>query len=403
VKARRGSEDPGEDFIFPLFISENCLILRKLYIKFMKKVFVAMSGGVDSSVAAALLKKQGYDITGVFVKGWYPEGGVCGWKEEKRDAVRVAAKLGIPFLIYDFSKEYEKEIIAYMKREYSNNRTPNPDVMCNKYIKFGLFLKESLKRGADYIATGHYVCRSPALNFYKTYLPVRQAKISERAHFLKLLEAKDKNKDQSYFLWTLTQEQLRYCLFPIGNYIKPEVRQMAQKFRLPTAEKKDSQGLCFVGDIDFALFLRKIILKKEGEIRTPDGKVIGKHDGSHFYTIGQRHGLGVSGRAPYYVVEKNPKKNVLIVAEKKDEKKFYKKEVIIDSANWISPPAGGPALNKKYSARIRYRQPLQKCKIVSLSGDSATFHFDSPQRAVTSGQSLVLYKGQEMIGGGIIV
>ncbi len=368
-----------------------------------KKACVAMSGGVDASVAAAMLKKQGFDITGVFVKSWYPEGGVCGWKEERRDAVRVAAKLGIPFLTYDFSKEYEKEIITYMKREYSANRTPNPDVMCNKYIKFGLFLQESLKRGADYIATGHYVRRTnrtkakPLLN-------------NKGLAFVKLLQAKDKNKDQSYFLWTLTQEQLKYCLFPIGDYTKPEVRKMARKFGLPTAEKKDSQGLCFVGELDFSLFLRKIIPKKEGEIRTPDGKVIGKHDGSHFYTIGQRHGLGISGKAPYYVVGKDLKNNVLIVAEKKDEKKFYKKEVIIDSANWIS---GVPVLNKKYSARIRYRQSLQKCRLVAINGDSATFHFDTPQRAVTSGQSLVLYRGpsyvktsegkQEMLGGGIIV
>ncbi len=365
-----------------------------------KKVFVAMSGGVDSSVAAALLKKatpnnfeklfgrptpkgfRGYDIIGVFVKGWYPEGGICGWKEERRDAMRVAAKLNIPFLTYDFSKEYEKEIITYMKREYSANRTPNPDVMCNKYIKFGLFLKESLKRGADYIATGHYVRLNRGKNIYK------------------LSEAIDKNKDQSYFLWTLTQEQLKYCFFPVGDYEKPDVRRMADKFGLSTAGKKDSQGLCFVGNIDFASFLRKIIPKKEGEIRTPDGKVVGKHDGSHFYTIGQRHGLRVSGKAPYYVVEKDLKNNILIVAEEKDEKKFYKKEVIMDGANWI---ANMPVLNKKYLARIRYRQSLQKCRLVSISGDSATFHFDTPQRAVTSGQSLVLYSKQEMLGGGIIV
>jgi len=365
-----------------------------------RKVYVAMSGGVDSSVAAALLKKRGFDITGVFMKGWYPEGGVCGWKEERRDAIRAAAKLNIPFLTYDFSKEYEKEIIAYMRREYSANKTPNPDVMCNKYIKFGLFLKESLKRGADYIATGHYVRRSPALNFCKTYPPAHQAKISERAHFLKLLQAKDKNKDQSYFLWTLTQGQLKHCLFPIGDYTKPEIRQMARKFGLHVAEKKDSQGLCFVGNIDFASFLRKIIPKKEGEIRASYGKVIGKHDGSHFYTIGQRHGLRVSGKTPYYVVEKDLKNNILTVAEKKDEKKFYKKEVIINETNWIS---NAPALNKKYSARIRYRQLLQECRLVVISGNSATFHFNTPQRAVTSGQSLVLYSGRQMLGGGVII
>lgn len=369
-----------------------------------KKIFTAMSGGVDSSVAAALLQQEGYDVTGVFVKGWsaspsqggYPEGMVCGWKEERRDAIRAGAKLGIPLLTFDFSKEYEKNVVEYMKKEYRANRTPNPDVMCNKYIKFGLFLEKALKMGADMIATGHYVRRSPALNFCKTHPPARQTKIPERAH---LLVAKDKNKDQSYFLWTLTQEQLKYCLFPIGNYPKPEVRKMAKKFGLHVAGKKDSQGLCFVGDLNFALFLRKILPKKEGEIKTPDGKVIGKHDGVYFYTIGQRHGLNVPG-GPYYIVDKDLENNILIVAKEKDEKKFYKKEVVIDAANWI---ADIPKTKEKYSARIRYRQPLQKCKIISISSDSATIHFEKPQRAVTSGQSLVLYKSQEMLGGGIIV
>lgn len=365
----------------------------------MKKVFVAMSGGVDSSVAAALLKKEGYDITGVFVKGWYPEGMVCGWKEERRDAIRAAAKIGVPLLTFDFSKGYKKKVVEYMKKEYASARTPNPDVMCNKYIKFGLFLDKALKMGANYIATGHYI----------------------RLKNRQLLQAKDKNKDQSYFLWTLTQEQLKYCLFPIGNYTKPKVRQMARKFGLPTAEKKDSQGLCFVGDIDFAMFLRKILPKKQGEIQTPDGKIIGKHDGAHFYTIGQRHGLAVAGKFPYYVVDKNLKKNILFVAEQKNEKKFYKREVVIDETNWINgapdfskkPRTRTSSLRGKYLARIRYRQPLQKCRLISIAGDSATIRFDNPQRAVTSGQSLVLYRGpsfakasagkEEMLGGGIII
>jgi len=360
-----------------------------------------MSGGVDSSVAAALLKKNGkFDVVGAFAKGWQPEGMVCGWKEERRDAVRAAAKLGIPFLTFDFSEDYEEKVVDYMKKEYSEGRTPNPDVMCNKYIKFGLFLDKALKMGADCIATGHYIRRSPALNFCKTHPPTRQAKISEQAHFIKLLQAKDKNKDQSYFLWTLTQEQLKYCLFPIGDYKKPEVRKLARKFGLHVAEKKDSQGLCFVGDIDFAVFLRRILPKKKGEIRTPDGKTIGYHDGAHFYTIGQRHGLAVAGKTPYYVVAKDLKNNVLIVAKEKEEKEFYKKEVIIDRANWISEL---PKEKKKYLARIRYRQPLQECQVVSVSAGSATIHFEKPQRAVTSGQSLVLYKGLEMLGGGIII
>ncbi|MDP3051989.1 MAG: tRNA 2-thiouridine(34) synthase MnmA [bacterium] len=355
-----------------------------------KKVFVAMSGGVDSSVAAALLKKSGkFDIVGAFAKGWpaspsqggQPEGMVCDWKEERRDAVRAAAKLGIPFLTFDFSKDYEEKVVEYMKKEYEVGRTPNPDVMCNKYIKFGLFLEKALEMGADYIATGHYV------------------RLKKEKGKYKLFQAKDKNKDQSYFLWTLTQEQLKYCLFPIGDYKKPDVRKLARKFGLHVAEKKDSQGLCFVGEINFALFLRKILPKKEGEIKTPDGKIVGYHDGAHFYTIGQRHGLNIPG-GPYFVVAKDLKNNVLIVVKEKDEKEFYKKEVIIDSANWISEL---PKKKKKYPARIRYRQPLQECQVVSVSAGSATIHFEKPQRAVTAGQSLVLYKGLEMLGGGIIV
>ncbi len=357
-----------------------------------KNVFVAMSGGVDSSVAAALLKKSGeYDITGVFCRGWQPEGMVCGWKEERRDAARVCAKLGISFLTFYFSKEYEKKVIEYMKKEYLAGRTPNPDVMCNKYIKFGLFLNKALEMGADYIATGHYARLHRNL----------------KSKILNLEIAEDKNKDQSYFLWTLTQEQLKYCLFPIGDYVKPETRKMARKFGLPVAEKKDSQGLCFVGNINFSVFLRKIIPKKPGKVIFANGEIAGKHDGAHFYTIGQRHGLDIPG-GPYYIVGKDLKNNTLIIAKENEEKNFYQKQIVIDDANWIS---GRPDLKNKYLARIRYRQPLQKCKIISISGNSATIIFDKPQRAATPRQSLVLYEGKnldkvqgkQMLGGGIIL
>lgn len=339
------------------------------------KIFVGMSGGVDSSVAALLLKKQGYDLVGCFIKGWYPSGLPCEWKEDRRDAMRVCVKLGISFLTIDAEKEYKREVVDYMLREYKSGRTPNPDVMCNRHIKFGIFLKKALKLGADYIATGHYV------------------KISG----FKLQVARDKNKDQSYFLWTLTQKQLKYCLFPIGDLLKPEVRALAKKFNLATAEKRESMGVCFLGEFDLVDFLKKYIKPKKGKVMRVDGKIIGEHEGIMFYTIGQRHGFSPGGGVPYYIVAKDIKKNILLVSDKSGEKEFYKKEVEIEDVNWISGKA--PDLNKTYQARIRYRQPLQSCRIKN----SNKIIFTKPQRAVTSGQSLVLYDGKEMLGGGIIV
>jgi len=338
------------------------------------KVFVGMSGGVDSSVAALLLKKQGYDLVGCFIKGWYPGGLPCEWKKDRRDAMRVCAKLGIPFITIDAEKEYKKEVVDYMIREYKAGRTPNPDVMCNRHIKFGIFLKKALKLGADYIATGHYV------------------KVSGS----KLQAARDKNKDQSYFLWVLTQKQLKYCLFPVGDFTKPEVRALAKKFGLPTAEKRESMGVCFLGEFDIVDFLKKYIKSKKGKVMRVDGKIIGEHEGVMFYTIGQRHGFSPGGGVPYYIVAKDIKRNILLVSDKAGEKEFYKKEVEIEDVNWIS--GNPPFQNKIYKARIRYRQPLQSCKIKN----SNKIIFTKPQRAVTSGQSLVLYDGQEMLGGGII-
>jgi len=342
-----------------------------------------MSGGVDSSVAALLLKKQGYDLVGCFIKGWYPSGLPCEWKKDRRDAMRVCAKLGIPFLTIDAEKEYKKEVVDYMLREYKAGRTPNSDVMCNRYIKFGVFLKKALKLGADYIATGHYV---------KTKVkPLSNKGLT----FVKIFQAKDKNKDQSYFLWTLTQKQLKQCLFPVGNLLKPEVRVLAKKFNLATAEKRESMGVCFLGEFDIADFLKRYIKPKPGKVLRTDGKIVGKHNGVEFYTIGQRHGFSPGGGVPYYIVSKDIKKNILFVSDKAGESEFYKKEVEIKDINWIS---GRPVQNKIYKARIRYRQPLQTCKIVKNK-----IIFTKPQRAVTSGQSLVLYGGKEMLGGGIII
>lgn len=353
-----------------------------------KKVFVAMSGGVDSSVAAGLLKKQGYDVYGVFIKGWAPEDFSCPWREDKRDAARVAAVLDIPFTAWDFSKEYKKEVADYMIFEYQAGRTPNPDVMCNRRIKFGIFLKKALEQGADYIATGHYI------RLFK------EAKLPLGSLASKLFEAKDKNKDQSYFLWTLTQEQLKHCLFPAGDYLKPEVRKLAKKFGLPTAEKKESQGVCFVGKLDFADFLRKYIPKKDDEVRDTSGNVIGKHDGVYFYTIGQRHGLGIGGtKKPLYVCAKDFKNNVLIVCEGNDPA-LFKKAIFAKDVNWIGNV--GHSVSNKCKARIRYRQPLQDCEVYAKNKTEVKVIFKKPQRAVAEGQSVVFYKRQEMLGGGVI-
>jgi len=360
------------------------------------KVFVAMSGGVDSSVAVLLLQKSSFNLVGCYIKGWYPASSAgkpqafyCSWKEDRRDAMRVCAKLKIPFITVNAEKEYKKEVVDYMISEYKAGRTPNPDIMCNKSVKFGVFLKKALAMGADYIVTGHYV-----------------RKLKNNA----LAIAKDLNKDQSYFLWTLTQEQLKYCLFPLGDLLKSEVRKIAKKNDLATAEKEESQGVCFIGEFDMEDFLKKYIKQKKGKVVTAGGKIIGEHKGLAFYTIGQRHGFGFGGGkgGPYYVVEKDFKNNILIVAEKKDEKKFSRKEVVVENANWISAV---PKIGKKYKARIRYRQPLEECEIIGteskkdkilLSQKSVLVHFKHSQRAVTPGQSLVVYDGEEMKGGGII-
>ena len=238
-----------------------------------KKVFVAMSGGVDSSVAVAVLKEHGYDVSGVFMQGWTNPNFECNWLSERQDAARVAAVLGIPFRVLDYSREYYERVVSYLISEYKTGRTPNPDVMCNREIKFGLFYKWAMEQGADYVATGHYVRRDGE----------------------KLFIAKDSNKDQSYFLWTLTPEIISHTLFPIGEYTKPKVRALARKYGLPTAEKKDSQGICFVGEGNIAHFLKDHIHATRGLIETASGRVVGEHDGVEFYTIGQRHGIGARG------------------------------------------------------------------------------------------------------------
>lgn len=375
------------------------------------KVFAAMSGGVDSSVAAFLLKKQGYDVIGVFMRCFNLDG--CA-EQDAEDARRVCGseKLKIPFYVWDFEKEYKKKVVEYMVKGYKKGITPNPDVMCNREIKFGLFLEKALKMGADYVATGHYV-------------KIQNSKIK---NVNKLLQAKDKNKDQSYFLWTLTQKQLKHCLFPIGDYLKSEVRKIAKKAGLPTADKKDSQGICFLGKISLNEFLKKYIPEKRGVVLNITGEKIGEHKGAHFYTIGQRHidmkfqipnskiqknsNLQIENRKPYYVAEKDIKTNTLIMAEGSDNPALYKKEIELTNINLMNYELGimNYGLRKKSGeikvsvlARVRYRQPLVSALFI-IHNSLFKLVFDEPVKFVASGQSAVFYgKKGEMLGGAIIV
>ncbi|MBU2082352.1 tRNA 2-thiouridine(34) synthase MnmA [Patescibacteria group bacterium] len=349
-----------------------------------------MSGGVDSSVTALLLLKK-YDVTGVYMKGWSLTG--CA-EDDATDARRVAGTLDIPFYVFDFEKEFKKSVVDYMVSGYADGVTPNPDVMCNKEIKFGLFLKTALKLGADYIATGHY------------------ARLVKNNHFTSIAAAKDVNKDQTYFLWALAQEQLKHCLFPLGEYTKPQVRALAKKYKLPTAEKPDSQGICFVGEINVGEFLKEKLGKNPGPIKTLKGKTIGTHDGAIFYTIGQRKGIGIKGSLSgeqgkiYYVAAKDVDTNTLWVAEG-ESKNLFAKELLVKNINWISGKQ--PKLPIKCLARIRYRQPLQKAELRNIPNSDdrpklVQMVFDSPQRAVTPGQSAVFYsRSGEMLGGGVIL
>jgi tRNA-specific 2-thiouridylase len=344
-----------------------------------KKVFVGMSGGVDSSLSAALLIEQGYDVTGVFIKVWQPDFIECTWKEDRLDAMRVAAQLGIPFVTLDLEKEYKQGVIDYMINEYKIGRTPNPDVMCNREVKFGAFWKWAKEQGADYIATGHYA-------------------ITDNKN---LLVSKDGNKDQTYFLWTLTENDLEHVLFPIGHMTKDDVRKEAEKRNLYTSNKKDSQGLCFVGSIDFKTLLKEYIQEEKGGVVTVDGEVIGTHDGVVFYTIGERHGFTITKKTtddqPYFVVEKDLENNILVVSHSKPETK-QDHEIFLERVSYVNE---APHKDRIYEARGRYRAPLAKVKmhqrdtkwiIEVLEGDLVR----------TSGQSLVLYDDTLCIGGGIM-
>lgn len=355
------------------------------------KVFVGVSGGVDSSVALALLKNEGYDVTGVFLKVWHPDWLPCDWKEERRSAMRVCATLGVPFITFDCEDEYKKEVVDYMIREYSSGRVPNPDVFCNKYVKFGVFLKKALEMGADFVATGHYarvVDSSEKLDARKEY---------------ELRESKDKEKDQSYFVHTMTQEQLAHTLFPIGHLQKSEVRNLARKFGLPTAEKKDSQGLCFIGKVDMKDFLSHYIDKKPGKVINLKGEVVGEHDGAMFYTIGQGHGFNITKKGPndpkFFVIRKNIDSNTITVGTEIEKSKESVHKIYFNIIHFVSGDRINPPLSVQ--ARIRYRQEKQNC-ILEKTETGFVVKFEIPQMGVATGQSVVFYDNEICLGGGVI-
>ena len=394
----------------------------------MKRVIVGLSGGVDSSVTAYLLKKQGYEVIGLFMKNWHDDSvtisNECPWLEDSNDALLVAEKLNIPFQVVDLSKQYKERIVDYMFDEYEKGRTPNPDILCNREIKFDVFMDIALDLGADFVATGHY-CR-------------KVEEIIDGKSIYKLLAGKDINKDQSYFLCQLSQNQLSKSLFPIGELTKPEVREIAKKANLITAEKKDSQGLCFIGKVRLPEFLQQKLQSREGNIvqidstaeiyqrehpnfnskeeeldffatkyqyKKDDGKIVGKHPGAHFFTKGQRKGLAVGGtKEPLFVIETDVIENIIYTGEGKLHKGLYRSVLFVsnDEEHWIRKDL---QLNTHESleveARIRYRQPLEKATLYKV--DNGIFvEFQNPQSAIQEGQFVAWYKNEELLGSGVI-
>ncbi len=394
----------------------------------MKRVIVGLSGGVDSSVAAYLLKQQGYEVIGLFMKNWHDDSVTisdeCPWLDDSNDAMLVAEKLGIPFQTVDLSKQYKERIVDYMFNEYERGRTPNPDVLCNREIKFNVFMKIALELGADFVATGHY-CRKGIIN-------------KDDKDIFQLLTGKDDNKDQSYFLCQLSQEQLAKTLFPIGELSKPEVREIATKLDLITADKKDSQGLCFIGKVKLPDFLQQQLKPKEGVIvevsndnviykqgvpdfkseeeklqyssrkltySLDDGKIVGKHQGAHYFTKGQRKGLAVGGtEEPLFVIDTNVDENVIYTGQGKSHPGLYKSALFVTNAelHWIREDLAIKIdETMDVIARIRYRQPLQKAKLHKV--DSGLYvTFDKPQSAITEGQFVAWYLDDELVGSGVI-
>lgn len=394
----------------------------------MKRVVVGLSGGVDSSVAAYLLKEQGYEVIGLFMKNWHDDSVTisdeCPWLDDSNDALLVAEKLGIPFQTVDLSEEYKERIVDYMFNEYEKGRTPNPDVLCNREIKFDVFLKIAMSLGADYVATGHY-CRKDTI-------------IQNDKEVHRLLAGKDPNKDQSYFLCQLSQEQLSKTLFPVGELLKPEVREIAKEQDLITADKKDSQGLCFIGKVRLPEFLQQKLQPKQGDIieipsseemyhrvvpdfnskqeeleflsskyryNITDGKVVGRHQGAHYYTKGQRKGLAVGGTPePLFVIETDVETNVIYTGQGKSHPGLYRKALFIsnDELHWVRPDLKLDVDEElQVMARIRYRQPLDKATLHQV--DSGMYIvFENPQSAITEGQFVAWYIDDELVGSGVI-
>jgi tRNA-uridine 2-sulfurtransferase len=389
----------------------------------MKRVVVGLSGGVDSSVAAYLLKEQGYEVIGMFMKNWHDDSvtisNECPWLDDSNDAMIVAQHLGVPFQAIDLSAEYKTRIVDYMFAEYKAGRTPNPDVLCNREIKFDVFLEAAVKLGADFVATGHY-CRKGIIE-----------KDGEQVY--QLLAGKDPNKDQSYFLCQLKQEQLSKALFPIGELLKPEVREIAKKAGLATAEKKDSQGLCFIGKVHLPDFLQQRLEPKKGkvievpassatfkngfadddliniakpyELQAELGEVVGEHNGAHYYTIGQRRGLNIGGyEKPLFVIGTDTDENVIYTGSGDDHPGLYRKGLFIPTqdVHWVRTDLKlAVGESKKYLARIRYRQPLENCTLHQKE-NGLYIIFDRPQRGVTPGQFAAWYENEELIGSGVI-
>lgn len=353
------------------------------------KVMAGLSGGVDSSVAALLLSRDGIDTSGLFMKNWEEDDrtGLCPAEEDAKDAAAVAEQLGIPFYTRNFAAEYWDYVFEHFISEYKIGRTPNPDILCNREIKFKTFLQHAQDLGCSHIATGHYARRDEVNGRYR------------------LLRGVDQNKDQSYFLYTLGQQQLAHTLFPVGELEKPEVRKLAESAGFLIHDKKDSTGICFIGERNFRPFLSRYLPAQPGEIHSVSGQLIGQHQGLMYYTLGQRQGLGIggvkgAGDAPWYVLRKDMQNNILIAGQGHNHPLLFSNQLGISELSWVLGTATD--MDKPLTAKIRYRQTDQECQITHLDNDTCTVSFDQDQWAVTPGQSIVFYRGNECLGGGII-